>query len=1116
MWRFRILIKMRRIKMGKYIKCYIYGLLLMIATVSCTDEWLTQDGSGIREGVPVTVSLDLGVSSSKIVSRAAEKPETERTVNSVYIFAFNSDGSLDNKQLFTPRSSTNDCITNIKFSMHSGSDKRIYAIANPTSGSGTLSANYLATEIDTEDELLECTSSLLIPTNIERSYFLMSGKMEPSAGVGVINVTENGVIQGATVCGDGKPVIELERVDARITFKIYASITNSNFKDFTFIPDRYWVDNIPQHTYVFPHDEDYTKTDGVNYVSMSDPEVDVQHNVEGQESDENGKYYYFEFYIPENRLQPKKPIADGDATENQAENLYALREKKLKTPATDPNKPGKTEENGAFEYANDNSTYVVFHGVLSYTDTSSGQQFVYSDATYTVHLGSTGSANDSGHENNVDFVNDYNTYRNTHYTYTIHVTGVESMRVEVDNDREFRPGIEGDLIYSGDAVEEMDAHYGRTQFTLNKQDIMDGLSWAIRTPFQSGMKVFEEDNYKKDEEERRVLTDRNNYTDDEWKKLQTDLDLNDYKWVQFLINDEVDMEDAQVFPKYPGYAAYVGDDYVDDVIKEPAPPFGGIGTEKSAYYKGKNVKLYDVNQLLNHLYADAYNGSGVFANENESVTITAFVDEFVYVYNPKRIYYRTPQVVSTSSTVEGINLMLWQDVVNRDNRMLYLCTTGAQYSPDGETSVSRNVFTIAQKPIYTFFNENDPDVTTAWGTESINETGPISPWPNGCEEANTGYKAEFGGGSNQNEYNSVAKGLPNTLNVLYVGNNKRDLKWTDIMTLEDREGEDGKFHLNEDYNNIWYACIARNRDLDGDNEIDDNEIRWYLASIDQLTDLWVGQYSLNSSTWLYDGDGTKTAHVASSSYYDAGNGYNSTNKNASNPYVIWAEEGASRGALSGSIGYNGQSVNAGRYENSSMNYHYRCVRNLGISLDNPEGDFIPYAEIVDENHVYENDEGETFNEVILSMERMETNSIRSAIYRDAELPEHHEREYTNRPYHKFAVVKQDFPYYINNNNTLGSWLDYRNAIRNSEEICPRGYRLPNQREMMLMYMTIPDNVLSWHGGANHYVTRTAFSFDSQYNESRPGFMYATDTGNLFLETKYNHRGYARCVRDVAE
>ncbi|HJD12168.1 MAG TPA: hypothetical protein H9922_13750, partial [Candidatus Phocaeicola caecigallinarum] len=261
-----------------------------------------------------------------------------------------------------------------------------------------------------------------------------------------------------------------------------------------------------------------------------------------------------------------------------------------------------------------------------------------------------------------------------------------------------------------------------------------------------------------------------------------------------------------------------------------------------------------------------------------------------------------------------------------------------------------------------------------------------------------------------------------------------------------------------------------------------------------------------------------TAHVASSSYYDAGNGYNSTNKNASNPYVIWAEEGASRGALSGSIGYNGQSVNAGRYENSSMNYHYRCVRNLGISLDNPEGDFIPYAEIVDENHVYENDEGETFNEVILSMERMETNSIRSAIYRDAELPEHHEREYTNRPYKAFAVIKNK-KYNTRGeaeNGNVGSWLDYRDAIRRGVEICPKGYRLPNQREMMLMYMTIPDNVLSWHGGANHYVTRTAFSFDSQYNESRPGFMYATDTGNLFLETKYNHRGYARCVRDVAE
>ena len=481
----------------KLFKIYIISLVTMAMIVACTDEWDLQKNNFIREGVPVTVSLDFGVSASKIASRAAESETTERTVNRVYLFVFNSDGSLDNKQLFTINSSTESCITSVtSFPMHSGYDKRFYAIANPTSGSGTLGANDLAT-IESEEELLKQTSSLLNPTNIERSYFLMSGKMESASGSTQIDVYEDGTIQGAETCRDGQPVIELERVDARITFKIYASITNSNFKDFTFIPDRYWVDNIPQHTYVFPHDEDYTKTDGVNYVSMSDPEVDVQHNVEGQESDENGKYYYFEFYIPENRLQPKKPIADGDATENQAENLYALREKKLKTPATDPNKPGKTEENGAFEYANDNSTYVVFHGDLSYTDTSSGQQFVYSDATYTVHLGSTGSANDSGHENNVDFVNDYNTYRNTHYTYTIHVTGVESMRVEVDNDREFRPGIEGDLIYSGDAVEEMDAHYGRTQFTLNKQDIMDGLSWAIRTPFQSGMKVFEEDNIRK-------------------------------------------------------------------------------------------------------------------------------------------------------------------------------------------------------------------------------------------------------------------------------------------------------------------------------------------------------------------------------------------------------------------------------------------------------------------------------------------------------------------------------------------------------------------------------------------------------------------------------------------
>lgn len=1058
---------------------------------ACADDWDVRRGHVIQEGVPVTVSLDFGVSASKVVTRAAESGETERTVNRVYVFAFNSDGSLDNKMLYSPSSSTSVCIELLDFPMHSGYDKRFYAVANPTSGSGTLGTETLA-RIETEEELLACTSSLLVPTNIERSYFLMSGKMEASEEGRQIDVTETGQIRGAKLCRHNVPVIELQRVDARITFKIKGK------EGLNFVPDRYWVENIPQHTYVFPHDEDYVSdTPADDYASMS--EYDVQRNVEGQDEEE---YYMFEFYLAENRLQPAQRIETGDAATEGTKTLYALREKRLKTPLADEtNKEGQTEVNGAFKYANPYSTYVVFHGILSYTEGDG--RYVYADATYTIHLGNTGTVADA---NTPAFVNNYDTERNTHYTYTVTITGVESMLVEVDNDKEQRPGVEGDLIFSGDAVREMDAHYGRTQFKLNKQNILNGLSWAIRTPFQNGMNIFPNKQFK--EIDGKISTNRTDYDDAQWQSLQTDLDLNDYKWVQFVINKEAGFSDGQL-AKYPGYQCYCDPDNANVI----APPFGSEGAVplSATNYpdRSKKVVLYDVNQLVNHLYAEAMNDGELFKDGDE-VTITAFVDEYVYVYDPKQVYYRSPLSVKDSD--KGVDLTLWRQTVNRNNRMLYLCTSGSQYSPDGETSVSRNVFTIAQKPIYTFYNANDPSITNGWGTESINETGPISPTPKS--------PTEF---SNPAAYpNGLSNGLFNTLGVLYNGETPRNLKWDEIMHLDadDRGDEEGTLNLQEPYNSIWYACIARNRDLNGDNIVDKDEVRWYLASIDQLTDIWIGQNSLNESAWLYHGDGTVRSHVASSSYYTP------ENPGPDNPYVIWAEEGASRGGLSGSTSFNGGytgssgQTDADVYGNKNR-YHYRCVRNLGISLDCPETPFDRYVTVKEDS--YTNREGEQFDELVLSLEGMESNSIRSAIVQDAEQPAHNERDYVNRPYRKFAVIK-DHDYTLPNNE-LGSWRDYQDV-----KVCPEGYRMPNQRELMLMYTSINEDEhgMTWFNpfAIHSYVCRTAFGYNDLYsNRNRPGFMYEVETGLLFLETDYrlsggtsarHSSGYVRCVRDVPD
>ena len=1077
----------------KYMKSiYLLCVVALIAFLpSCTDDLGMSGSRNIKEGEPVKLSLNFNVGKSQQVTREASSATAEQTVNTLYVFVFNSDGSLDNKQLFTENTTSGS--GDIELEAHSGYDKRIYAVANAVSGAGSLTIEQLDA-VQAESDLLAVTSTLAVPTNVERTYFLMSGKLEVAQGSQQVDIDQDGQILGS------EGVIKLNRVDARITFRVKGERRNPNYSDFVFTADRYWVEQIPQGTYVFPNDNDYTNAD---YASMSD--YDQTTIFEGVESEgENAGYNIFEFYIAENRLTPKARIETNDG---EAENLYAMREKRDKTQLAederDPNKPGQTEENGAFKYANANSTYVVFRGVLSYTDNtdSANPKFVNANVTYTVHLGNTGTVADV---DNVEKVNNYNTERNTHYTYTVTVTGINSMEVEVKEDKEQRPGMEGDVIIAGAEVKSMDSHYGRTHFTLRRGDIKNGLSWAINTPFQRGMKVFVADNHQDDG---RITED---LPDDKLAELRTDLSLNDYKWVQFVINKEArkrrsygdngELVASDEFAKYPGYQAYSG----GSGSNTPAPAFGGEGYHYSgntAYYN-EDVVLYDVNQLINHLYVEANDeSSDIFdgTGDDATVAITAFVDEYIYIYDPTKVYYKEPLAADESDP--EIDLSLWKRVVNSSERMLHFCTSSNIYSPDGNTSLAESVVTISQRPIYSFYDTNS-DVNTGWGTESIMETDRLTVGHSGLADSYD---------------NTHSNGRQNTLNIIPQRGN---LRWTDVLPIEAADwGE-----LQGNYNTIWYACLGRNRDLNGDDIVDSDEIRWYLASIDQLTDIWIGQNSLNREAWLYTGDeanGENRLHVASSSYYDS---------NTSYVWVIWAEEGASRGSSNASAGHE-------KYEGNKYGdyFEYRCVRNLGLSLD--DIDMTPDDYVVTSSDTYNNGQT-TFNEYIIDVSRLESNSKRSSSVSGSgvELPEHNEREGTNRPYMKFAVLRG----YENDNNRLYPDEEHDWYYYQERSVCPRGYRTPNQRELMLMYTSLTDenqwgHSMNW---GDKYMTCTGFSFNGnslysttvnrQQVGNRPGFLY--EDSNLLLETatvtynnnrgEYSYSGQrtarVRCVRDVTD
>lgn len=48
------------------------------------------------------------------------------------------------------------------------------------------------------------------------------------------------------------------------------------------------------------------------------------------------------------------------------------------------------------------------------------------------------------------------------------------------------------------------------------------------------------------------------------------------------------------------------------------------------------------------------------------------------------------------------------------------------------------------------------------------------------------------------------------------------------------------------YQQAVRACMSRNRDLNGNGTIEANEVKWYMASVDQYRGLWYGEGALNS------------------------------------------------------------------------------------------------------------------------------------------------------------------------------------------------------------------------------------------------------------------------------
>lgn len=1110
---------MKKILHTIYIRLLLVGFVAFTLT-SCMDDDLVKNSGNVVEGVPITVNLNIsGKAVTDVTVETRASGSNYSWLSDVVICVFHGDGSFeqivtnygDNGSLTVDSYADSEIDSNgnrrytVSFKSTSGT-KKLIAVANVADGGYWEGLVDLLKEVydnkKSFDEVKELIAGLnenilkqaasedgVPPFSIaSSSQMFMSGWNE-----NVIFGTNNSITSYGTYGDQSTRVaIQMYRPMANITFNIAAAPEGARG---TFIPTSYRVYNIPTKSYLMNDKQG----DNVFALTSAIPGMDAKrgyiHTASSPIGTAQGGNYSFNFYMPENVQKAGTNAITGEDTKQ----LYQLRDM-----WESQGNSGAAPENKDWTHAPDQSTFVVISGTYESKSTTTGENYI-GNVEYTIHLGDFSATG---------FLNNFSVERNVSYTYNVQVLGVKNIVVEATtNNGEKQPGAEGSIYDRADTeyAYNLDAHYEQVFWEYNLSNIVAELK--KQNPSNNGeldeaianQLVLVIQSEAMDHNANGVVNKRGSlkpykiYADaiaqgeDAAAEAKADIlngDMDgsatptkgfDYKWIEFWPQTGTDIA------AYPGMSSWARESLVDMANSDF---YEGNAQGHAEYLMDVYDVIVEMGKKVKELYLSTNNtlvvNTGnypknvgeimITKNDNDYVArFTAFVNEYYYLRHP----------------LTGTKVSMWSVMTNKIPREMIIAMS-TKTSLDGNSSYSKIHSYISQLSMETFYSDRAEDSNiNAFGMETYNET---PRYYFGKDESTTNGLFDSDGRENQKTL-IEASSTPSWDTYINASGNG----WTSSVGTDHANHKlTGAYRRQAAYS----ACMSRNRDLNGNGEIDENEIRWYLASLNEYIRMGIGANAISSVAKLFTGDKTTmqkddypSAYIKDGSLY-----YTSS---SSGKRVYWAIEKGSYGAIDS------------EYDGSPL--PIRCIRVLPSPSGRDNQD-ISSIDGVNSDPTYEELTDKKSGLTVLKFE----GRLVSSLYRPTRVPgsldPHNEDEGANSFYRGIFVAGD----YLKDSSgsiegyTLfeitGNGFTMNNPCLDHEEGGYKNWRVPNLVELSAMNAVglLKDCTDTNYGRA---ASCTQFSnLNVRYGFARSTWIYCPGAANDEFERRYR----IRCVRDVPD